>query len=168
MESETDGPSPGGDDELSRQREKRATALLARWVPGVSGLTFGQTVAGVVQAAEQSSGPLDVERLLAGQGHDRRIIESVVAYLDRDALRHPSRRTDQVLGAMINTSTVVELPVRQSCTADAAVATDGAAGGGLTRLSSVVVGARGDEEQRLSSARRLQLLQRLQAMLLPE
>jgi hypothetical protein len=168
MESEPDGPSRGGDDELSRQREKRTTALLARRVPGFSGLTFGQTLAGVALAVEHSSGRLDVERLLAGQGHDRRIIELVLAYLDRDALHHPSRRTDEALGAMTKPSTVVELPVRRSCATDAAVATDGIAGEGLTRLSSVIVGAREDEEQGLSSARRLQLLRRLQARLLSE
>jgi hypothetical protein len=189
MESEPGGPSPAGDDELSRQREKRAAALLARWVPGFSGLTFGQTVAGVVLAAEHTPGPLDVERFLAGQGHDRRTIESVLAYLGPDALPHPSRRTDEI-EAMTGTGTVAELPVRRSCTADAdtsgrepvdlceapdgtrwepgAVARDRAAGGEPTRLSSMAVGARPTEEQRLSSARRLQLLRRLQAMLLPE
>jgi hypothetical protein len=154
MESEPDGPSPGGDDELSRQREKRTTALLARCVPGFSGLTFGQTLAGVVLAAEQAPGTLDVERFLAGEGHDRRTIESILAYLGPGALRHPSRQTDEALEAMTGTGTVLELPVRRSCIADAdtfgepdAVPTDGESGGDLTRL---------------------QLLRRLQAMLLPE
>ena len=34
MEPEPEGPYPGGDDEVSRQREKHTTALLARFVPG--------------------------------------------------------------------------------------------------------------------------------------
>jgi hypothetical protein len=132
MESEPDGPYCGGDDEVSRQREKRATDLLARLVP----------------------------------------------------------RTDEAADSITGTGTVVEFPLRRRSYAHgstfgsaptdpahgaphgmlrepAAVTTDGAASDDVGRLLSVVVGATGTEEQVLNSARRLQLLQRLQAMLLP-
>jgi hypothetical protein len=182
MEPEPDGPYSGSDDEVSRQREKRNTAFLARLVPGFPGLTFGQTVARVVLAGEQAADVLDVERFLADQGHDWRTIESVLAYLGLDA-------------AMYGTGTVVEFPVRRRpCGRDvdgtgcehadragaapahaaphgtrsepAAVTTNDAAGDDLARLPSVVVDA--PATHALNSARRLQVLERLQAMLLRE
>ena len=197
MESEPDRPYSGSDDEVSRQREKRNTAFLARVIPGFPGLTFGQTVTHVVLAAEQAADVLDVERFLTDQGHDWRTIESVLAYLGSDAARHPSRRTDETVDAMSGTGTVLEFPVRPPpCAGDAdrigcepadpahaapahaaphdtrsepaAVTTNDAAGDDLARLPSVVASAPATEEQALNSARRLQVLERLQAMLLPE
>ncbi len=76
-------------DEVARQRQKRAEALLDRSVAGFDDLTLRDVVISVLAATEESRDPLDVERFLADRGHAWQTVQMVIASLDVME-RHPS------------------------------------------------------------------------------
>jgi hypothetical protein len=80
---------PGNDDEVARQRRKRADALLDRPVAGFDELTLRDVLISVLAATEESADHFDVERFLVERGHAWQTVEMVLAsfeWIDR----HPS------------------------------------------------------------------------------
>lgn len=90
-----DGPDDG--DEVARQRRKRASLLLDRSVAGFDDITLDDVLRSVVAAADESDGPLDVERFLTERGHAWQTIEMVqvcLTFADKHISsppRHPGR-----------------------------------------------------------------------------
>ncbi len=80
---------PGRDDEVARQRRKRAEALLDRPVADFDELTLRDVLMSVLAANEESQGPFDVDRFLTERGHAWQTVEMVLASLELFD-RHPS------------------------------------------------------------------------------
>ncbi len=76
-------------DEVARQRQKRAEALLDRPVAGFDDLTLRDVVTSVLAATDESMEPLDIERFLASRGHAWQTVQMVIASLEVID-RHPS------------------------------------------------------------------------------
>jgi hypothetical protein len=79
-------------DELACQRRKHWAASLRRTVPGFSGTTLAQLVAGVRAATARAGGTLDVTTFLSRQGHTRETIETVHTYLGLERRLEPTAR----------------------------------------------------------------------------
>ncbi len=80
---------PTAGDEVGRQRQKRAEALLDRPVAGFDDLTLRDVVISVLAATDESPDPLDVELFLVERGHAWQTVEMVYASLPV-VRRHPS------------------------------------------------------------------------------
>ncbi len=87
--SQTLTADPTGGDEVGRQRQKRAEALLDRPVAGFDDLTLRDVVISVLAAVDESVEPLDVEQFLVTRGHPWQTVDMVFASL-RVIERHPS------------------------------------------------------------------------------
>lgn len=73
---------PDDNDEVARQRRKRAMAQLDRPVAGFDNLTLNDVLRRVVAATDECDGPLDVERFLIERGHAWQTVEMVVVCLE--------------------------------------------------------------------------------------
>lgn len=92
----TRSPSPvhDHDDEVARQRQKRAEDQLDRPVAGFDDLTLRDVIISVVAATEESQGPLDVDLFLTERGHVWQTVEMVhacLAFVDIYVLPGPGR-----------------------------------------------------------------------------
>ncbi len=76
-------------DEVGRQRQRRAEALLDRPVAGFEDVTLRDVVISVLAATDESVEPLDVELFLVERGHAWQTVDMVFASLDV-ITRHPS------------------------------------------------------------------------------
>src|SRR3954447_18506079 len=79
------------DDDLSRQRRKRA-ARLVEATSGFEDSRVQAVVADALAAIEQRDGSFDVERYLVDHGHTSETITMVLTRLGLTDLRHPSGR----------------------------------------------------------------------------
>ena len=71
-----------GNDEVARQRRKRAMAQLDRPVAGFDDLTLDDVLRRVFAATDECDGPLDVERFLIERGHAWQTVEMVLVCLE--------------------------------------------------------------------------------------
>ena len=78
------------DDQVGRQRRKRAMALLDRPVANFDDLTLDDVLRSVVAATEESKGPLDVEGFLTERGHAWQTVEMVLSCLRFVDIHEPS------------------------------------------------------------------------------
>jgi hypothetical protein len=89
-------PGMPGEDDLSRQRQKRETRLLAQPVRGFEAMTVGDVVKTVVAATEESGGALDAQRFLEDRGHCTQTIETVLAFVGRQHGHHTPHSSTSV------------------------------------------------------------------------
>ena len=68
-------------DEVARQRRKRAVAQLDRPVAGFDDLSLNDVLRSVVAATHECDGPLDVEGFLTERGHPWQTVEMVLVCL---------------------------------------------------------------------------------------
>lgn len=72
---------PDDNDQVARQRRKRAVAMLDRPVAGFDEITLNDVLRIVVSATDECDGPLDVERFLTERGHAWQTVEMVLVCL---------------------------------------------------------------------------------------
>jgi hypothetical protein len=80
----------GQDDELSRQRRKRAARLAEESPSRFDDSRVRAVLADVLAAIEQRGGDFDVERYLVDHRHDQETVQRVLAQLGLSEVRHPS------------------------------------------------------------------------------
>jgi hypothetical protein len=68
-------------DEVARQRRKRAVGFLDRPVAGFDDIRLDDVLRSVEAATEASKGPLEVERFLTERGHTWQTVEMVLVCL---------------------------------------------------------------------------------------
>ena len=88
-----------GDDDLARQRRKRAARQLDQPVPEDPELTLRDVVMSAVSAIEEAGDDFDVRQFLAARGHSPQTIEAVTAEL---GLHHPGHRSGSPLESPVS------------------------------------------------------------------
>src|SRR5437868_125692 len=79
-----------GDDDLARQRRKRAARELDRPVPEDPEMTLRDVVRCAISAIEEAGDDFEACQFLAARGHTPETIEAVMAQLDLHHPDHPS------------------------------------------------------------------------------
>jgi hypothetical protein len=87
------------EDDLSRQRRKRAARLLGSPRSRLEDNRVQAVLADALAAIEQRGDDFDVQGYLVDHGHGRQTVQTVLAHLGLGEVRHPSRGQSPWRGA---------------------------------------------------------------------